>query len=249
MNHWTKKHTKFSVQNRLTPTARELWQWLLDEMKEGSNDIIDLRDFNKWVKRTRGFPHDRKTVKSAAQQLRDKGVLTNATRYTPYVWKWRLEPIRVLIPPPFRPPQKKSNNQPEIPNLDPSKPQSEKDECITTTTGNLNEKTAGVNEKSHDEDLEQKLEACRVAGIYYHPKDAVFMRNFSFENVLKAIKYYLCNCDAVCKPEGWFRRCLEDNWAEQEEQRQPLRAHWSIGGLIEAARYFERMKASLSATD
>jgi hypothetical protein len=44
MMNWTKKHTKFSVQNRLTPTARELWQWLLDEMSEGSNEIIDLRD-------------------------------------------------------------------------------------------------------------------------------------------------------------------------------------------------------------
>ncbi|MEQ8752276.1 MAG: hypothetical protein RID09_02005 [Coleofasciculus sp. G1-WW12-02] len=44
MNNWTRKHNKFSVQNRLTPTARELWQWLLDEMPEGSNEIIDLRD-------------------------------------------------------------------------------------------------------------------------------------------------------------------------------------------------------------
>lgn len=59
--------------------------WLLDEMPEGNHETIDLRDFNKWVKRTRGFPHDRKTVKSAAAQLREKGVLTNAKSYTPYV--------------------------------------------------------------------------------------------------------------------------------------------------------------------
>ena len=93
MTLWTKKHTTYSVQNRLTPTARELWQWLLDEMPEGSHEIIDLRDFNKWVNKTRGFPHDPKTVKSAAQQLRDTGVLTNAKSYTAYVWKWTLQPI------------------------------------------------------------------------------------------------------------------------------------------------------------
>lgn len=128
MNHWTRKHTKFCVQNRLTPTARELWQWLLNEMSEGSNEIIDLRDFNKWVNHTRGFPHDRKTVKSAAKQLRDKGVLINAKSYSPYLWKWRLQPIRVLMPLPFRQPQKESTFQSEIPNKEPSNPDSVKDE-------------------------------------------------------------------------------------------------------------------------
>jgi hypothetical protein len=81
-NTWTRKHSKFSVQNRLTPTARELWQWLLDEMYEGGFEIIDLRDFNKWVERTRGVPHDPKTVKSAAQKLLDTGVLTHAKSFT-----------------------------------------------------------------------------------------------------------------------------------------------------------------------
>jgi hypothetical protein len=237
MNNWTRKHNKFSVQNRLTPTARELWQWLLDEMSEGSSEIIDLRDFNKWVKRTRGFPHDRKTVKSAAQQLIEKGVLTNAKSYTAYVWKWRLEPIRVLMPPPFRPPQKKLTSQLEIPNLDASNPQSVKNEDITTTT---------VLEKSQDQELEQKLEACRIAGIYYHPKDAKFMRNFSLQQVLKAIFYFLFNREGVHKPEGWFRLCLEDNWAGKEEQRHQRRIQWSTENLVEAIRYCNTMMESLT---
>ena len=237
MNNWTRKHNKFSVQNRLTPTARELWQWLLDEMSEGSNEIIDLRDFNKWVKRTRGFPHDRKTVKSAAQQLIEKGVLTNAKSYTPYVWKWRLEPIRVLIPPPFRAPQKKSTIELEIPNLDPSNPLSEKDKLITTTT---------VLEESQDPELEQKLEVCRTAGIYYLPKDAKFLRNFSLHEVLKAINYFLFNRESVYKPEGWFRNCLEDNWAEKEEERQQLRLGWSTEGLFNAIRYCNKMRENLT---
>jgi len=119
-NTWTRKHSKFSVQNRLTPTARELWQWLLDEMPEGGYEIIDLRDFNKWVERTRGVPHDPKTVKSATQKLLDTGVLTRAKSFTAYVWKWRLELIDVLIPPRFRKPKKKSDSAPTIPDLDPS---------------------------------------------------------------------------------------------------------------------------------
>lgn len=228
MNNWTRKHNKFSVQNRLTPTARELWQWLLDEMPEGSKEIIDLRDFNKWVKRTRGFPHDRKTVKSAAQQLLDKGVLTQAKSYTAYVWKWRLEPIRVLMPPPFRQPQKKSNFQLEIPNLDASNPQSLKDEYLTTTT-DLEDAESG--------EFEQKLQACQKAGIYYYPKDAQFLHGFSLQEVLKAIIYFLFNRDGVRHPEGWFKVCLEDNWAGKEEERHQLRVLWSTEGLFEAIRY------------
>lgn len=235
MINWTRKHNKFCVQNRLTPTARELWQWLLDEMPEGSNEIIDLKDFNKWVKRTRGFPHDPKTVKSAAQQLREKGVLTDAKSYTAYVWKWRLQPIRVLIPPPFRHPQKISAFQPQIPNLDPSNSQSVEDEDLTTTT---------VFKDSQDEELEQKLDACRTAGIYYHPKDAKFLRNFSIQEVLKAIVYFLFNREGVRKPEGWFRVCLEDNWAQKEDERHQLRVQWSTENLFEAIRYCNKMMES-----
>jgi len=235
LTNWTRKHNKYSVQNRLTPTARELWQWLLDEMPEGSHEIIDLRDFNKWVKRTRGFPHDPKTVKSAAQQLRDKGVLTNAKSYTAYVWKWTLQPIYVLIPPPFRSPQKKSVSQLQIPNSDPSNIESVGNQDITTTTF-LGSSESSL-EDSPSEEFEQKLEACRTAGIYYQPKDATFLCNFSLQNVLKAILYFLSNRESVYKPEGWFKVCLEDNWADLEKERQQLRLQWSTGGLFEAIHY------------
>jgi hypothetical protein len=233
MKNWTRKHNKFSVQNRLTPTARELWQWLLDEIPCGSNEIIDLRDFNKWVKRTRGFPHDPKTIKSAAKQLRDKGILTNAKSYSAYVWKCTLQPIWVLIPPVSLPPAKNSGSQPQIPDLDPSNARAVENPLITTTTGLL--------EDSRSPDLEQKLEACRTAGIYYHPKDAKFLRNFSLYEVLKAIIFFLFNRDTVRKPEGWFRVCLEDNWAGKENERQQLRDQWSTEGLFEAIRYCNKM--------
>jgi hypothetical protein len=124
------------------------------------------------------------TVKSAAQQLLEKGVLTNAKSYTAYVWKWTLQPINILIPPLFQRPKKKSALRLEIPNLDPSNPQSVKNEDLTTTT---------VLEESLDPEQEQKLEACRTAGIYYHPKDAKFLRNFSLHKILKAIIYFLFN--------------------------------------------------------
>ena len=201
-------------------------------MPEGSHETIDLRDFNKWVKRTRGFPHDPKTVKNAAQQLRDKGVLINATSYTANVWKWTLQPIRVLVPPLFRRPQKRTMFQPEIPDLNPSNAVEVENQDITTTTF-LDLDLEDVQE----EEFEQKLEACQKAGIYYLPKDANFLRNFSLHEVLKAINYFLFNRDGVRKPEGWFRICLEDNWADKENERHQLRLGWSMEGLFEAIRH------------
>ena len=236
MTIWTKKHTTFSVQNRLTPTARELWQWLLDEIPEGSSEIIDLRDFNKWVKKTRGFPHDPKTVKSAAKQLRDAGVLIHPKSYTTYVWRWTLKSINLLLFPISRPTKKKSALAPQIPDLDPSNPESPVDEAITTTT---------VLEDSETDDFTQKLDACKKAGIYYEPKDAKFLRSFSLQEVLKAILYFLFNRDGVRKPEGWFKVCLEDNWAAKEEERHQHRLQWSTQGLFDAIRHCNNMISAI----
>ncbi len=214
-------------------------------MPEDSNEIIDLRDFNKWVKRTRGFPHDPKTVKSAAAQLREKGVLTNAKGYTAYVWKWRLEPIRALVPPLFRRPQKRPMFQPPIPDLDPSNAVEVENQDITTTTF-LDLDLQDAQENAQEQEFEQKLEACQKAGIYYLPKDAKFLRNFSLQEVLKAIKYFLSNRESVYKPEGWFRVCLEDNWVQKEEERHQLRLGWSTQGLFEAIRYCQEMMENLT---
>jgi hypothetical protein len=107
---WTKKHTTYSVLHRLTPTARELWQWLLDEMPEGSHEIIDLRDFNKWVNRTRGFPHDPKTVKSAASQLREKGDSPKPKATPPTSGSGRYNRSKYSCPPSLS--QRKKNRYP-----------------------------------------------------------------------------------------------------------------------------------------
>jgi hypothetical protein len=127
MTNWTRKHNNSAYRTDSPPPPENCGSGYSTRYPSGNNEIIDLRDFNKWVKRTRGFPHDPKTVKSAAQQLRDKGVLTNAKRYTAYVWKWTLQPICVLIPPVSPQGDKKSVSQLQIPGLDPSTPQSVED--------------------------------------------------------------------------------------------------------------------------
>jgi hypothetical protein len=179
---WTKKHTTYSVKNRLTPTARELWQWLLDEMPEGSHEIIDLRDFNKWVNRTRGFPHDPKTIKSAASQLRDKGVLAIAKSYTAYVWKWTLQPIKVLMPPVSLPEKKKSASQPLIPGLAASN-----EETSVTSTNSSSSHLDRVLPK----DANEILAECEAVGIPFVKSERPKVLEFPLHQVKLALAYFL----------------------------------------------------------
>lgn len=197
-NTWTRKHSKFSVQNRLTPTARELWQWLLDEMYEGGYEIIDLRDFNKWVERTRGVPHDPKTVKSATQKLLDTGVLTHAKSFTAYVWKWRLELIDVLIPPKFRKPKKKSDCDPKIPDLDPSN--AETSETGINSSSSINNGESPTPEVSDQETnakcatskvANEILAECEAAGIPFVKSERPKVLEFPLHQVKLAIAYFL----------------------------------------------------------
>lgn len=120
----------------------------------------------------------------------------------------------------------KSEPAPQIPDFAPSKTQSVAEEPITTTT--VLEDLG--NSESIAKEFEQKLAACHKAGIHYLPKNAAFLHNFSFHQVLQAILYVLFNHDGVRKPAIWFKVCLEDNW-----QRKKTNAiHFVLSGQLKA---------------
>lgn len=181
MTIWTKRHATYCVQNRLTPTAVVLWQWLLHEMPEGSTEIIDLHDFNKWVEDTRGKPHDPKSVKSATKQLIKVGILTRARSYTSHVWKWTLKSINLLLPPTSPPTPKKSTAKPKIP--DP-KPQTEQ----TSETGNNS--SSSINLEGNFKDTDEILEECETAGIPFVKAERPKVLNFPLHQVKIALAYF-----------------------------------------------------------
>jgi hypothetical protein len=181
MTIWTKRHATYCVQNRLTPTAVVLWQWLLHEMPESSTEIIDLHDFNKWVEDTRGKPHDPKSVKSATKQLIKVGVLTRAQSYTSHVWKWTLKSINLLLPPTPPPTPKKSTAKPKIPDPQPQTDQS-------SETGNNSSSSINLEEKSKDAD--EILAECEAAGIPFVKAERPKVLNFPLHQVKIALAYF-----------------------------------------------------------
>lgn len=234
MKIWNdKRYIKIALSKNLTPTARELWQWLLSDMKPDQSEIeFDLKKFNTWVAKQRGKPHDPKTIKRAAQQLMDSGIVSYFKRFTWSVWRWVIKPIDFLVEACVPQKRKKSLPEGQIPETQPSNPCTVENEYPTTATVSLS---------SGDPQFGEKLEACQKAGIYYEPKDAKFLAGFPLEKVLASIVYFLQHRENVYKPEGWFRVCLEEDWVGQEQERHVLRTKWSTENLFEAIHHCNQM--------
>jgi hypothetical protein len=119
------------------------------------------------------------TIKSAAKQLRDAGVLIHTKSYTAYVWRSTMKSINLLLSPISRPTKKKSASQPQIPDLDPSN-----DESLET----------GIN-SSRNLDLpagntDEILAECEAAGIPFVKAERPRVLGFPLHQVKMALAYF-----------------------------------------------------------
>ena len=209
---WTDKHNEFCLKHKLPASVRALWQWLLEEKQQGRSEIeFDLKDFNKWVTKKRGYPFDPKTLKYARDRLMNSEVVCYCKEFTWSVGRWAIKPINLLVNPVLNRVGRSSQENGETPEKDTSNPQSVNNDALTTTT-------------HVDEDLAAKVEACEQAGIRYMGRSRNFLRNFTWEQVTKAIAFFFAsgadNRDTVANPEGWLRVCLQDDYVGQHELRQ-----------------------------
>lgn len=223
---WTDKHNEFCLKHKLPASVRALWQWLLEEKQQGRSVIeFDLKDFNKWVTRKRGYPFDPKTLKYARDRLMNLPVVSYCKEFTWSIWRWTLRPINLLVDPVLKPLQKSSQFLGETPDKDAPNPQSVADGTQTTTT-------------DPDEDLAAKVKACEQAGIRYMNGGANFLNGYTWKQVTKAIAFFFAsganNRDKVSNPEGWLRACLQDDYvgAQAERQRKDSSEYYSPGSPI-----------------
>lgn len=226
--NWTEKHLRYSIAQRLTPTAIKLYQWLLGEMQEGCSEIIDLHDFQKMVARERGKAHDFRVIQAAIARLADAGILRTIRKFNNFVWKWTIRPINRLIYP-LVPKPKKPELRSQIPNLQPSKPTNFDTGKITTTTISiLHEMNEG--DMSH---LEQSVAMCKEAGIRFEPEVAIqVLGGLDAEYVRDAIAY--TKARAKSNLEGYLRKCLEQGW--HEKRNEPITLTEVFGLISRVAR-------------
>jgi hypothetical protein len=212
---WTTKHLGFCIEKGFTPTAIKFYEWLLTQMDEGTDEIVDLRDFNKWVAAKRGKPHDNRIVRRAVDQLMDAGVIIHAKNFTSFVWKWTVKSINFLL----NPQPKISQSRSLIPKKQPSNP-SNAEPRGQAATADLKSALLGVPDEVAS-NLEQCLTLCEKAGINYEPEAAAQVLAYvNPEDLNKALALFQRRGGhrTIRNPEGWLRKCLERVWWEAPQR-------------------------------
>lgn len=218
--NWTEGHLRYCIAQRLTPTAIKLYQWLLTEMQEGWTEIIDLRDFQRLVRKERGKPHDFRVIQTAIERLADAGILKTCKRYSNFLWKWTIKPINRLLYP-LIPKPKISQSRSQIPNLQDSNEGNAFDKVIAAA--------ATVSNRTQPVDLlgDERVTLCEEAGIKY--TNPSFLRSFSLEKVRGAIALFYARgghaidsdgLPEIVNPRGFVRDALSKGWVDEQENQK-----------------------------
>ncbi|WP_427159416.1 hypothetical protein ACQFX9_25855 [Aliinostoc sp. HNIBRCY26] len=204
---WTEAHDAYCLENKITPAAKLLWQWLI---RQGIGDEIepDLKEFNHWVEKHRGKPYHRDTLKDALSQLISCRVVQLAKQFT-----WNI--VRIITRPlDWLKPRKNSSTHNKNCDSPPSNPQSADDTHNSSSIPSID--TAS---------RQEILAVCAENGIFYHPDKPAKIFNYSLDDVLLAISVYKLRShqERIRNPQGWLIDCLE--WRYWEDMT------WAWGEL------------------
>lgn len=223
MTHWTPEHTAFALQHHLTPAAKLLWQWLVDNQGKSPELEPDLKDFNNWVEKYRGKGYCRDTLKAAIAKLEEAGIVRLVKKFTWNIWRLILRSTGILVNPPK--PQKKLLPRKEICGSAPSNPETLIGEDIAAAASN-----------SLDQPQTAILSECVAAGIEFNPAERGTQEvlKHPIEDVRAAIHHFFRrggHSGNIENPQGWLIECLRRRWWEQESA--------VISGVINALLFVE----------
>lgn len=96
--YWNKKYQELALQVKLTPSATNIWQWILRQTRGKSEPVelrIDLKKFNKYIERHRYKAYDPKTLKTAMRLLIERlpELLVVMEKVTNYYYILLVRPI------------------------------------------------------------------------------------------------------------------------------------------------------------
>jgi len=215
---WTDKHNAICLKKRLSPSAKLLWQWLVEE-GEGEREP-DLKDFNTWVQKHRGSPYHRDTLKIAWNQLIDAEVIIPEKKFTWRIWRVVVRSLESLFPKkPRKNVKRKTSKAVENPrDLDSSNACVGESGVQAAAANNISSlDLIGQLPEEEIKDLEENLNQCDRAGIQFDAKDAAeILTSYDPEELRQAIALFekRGGHQRIKNPEGFIRRCLERGWWE-----------------------------------
>ena len=200
---WTEKHDEFCLENRIKPSAKLLWQWLIRQTKLSNEIEPDLKDFNAWVAKFRRNPFCRDTLKDALQQLIDLRVVHLVKRFTWRVVRIVTRSLEDLFP------RKKSRQREEIRDL--PTPNLQSDECCTK-------------QQQQSFPIQDNVTDLRNAGIDFdvHDTEVVNRPNNEIKLALEMFKLRGGFEKIKDNPEGWIRTCLRERYWEEDRNYEAI---------------------------
>lgn len=225
---WTEKHRNTALERQLTPSARELYEYLVLEGYEGKPQVLDLREFNKFIAKRRGQPYDRRTIKKARDFLEEKGLLTACKQFTAFVHHVTLRAVSALFKP------KKGGDigcksRSLDATLDPSNASNAAVGVHTTTTNSSFTEAdllqaAPLTEASY---LEQNLTMCEEAGIEFSEGSTHVVKILSSrhpEEVMEVVDYCVeyASRNNVPSMAGLFLDALRKGYWKKNRKRLTL---------------------------
>jgi len=202
-NIWTEKHDEFCLENRIKPSAKLLWQWLIRQSKVSSEIEPDLKDFNAWVTKYRRDAYCRDTLKDALQQLIDLRVIHLARRFSWHVVRLVTRSLEDLFP------RKKSRQREEIPPLPTPNPQSSE---------------AATKQQQQSFPIQDNVAELRSAGFDFDESDTEVVNrpNNEIKLALEVFKLRGGFEKIHDNPEGWIRTCLRERYWEEDRNFEAL---------------------------
>lgn len=210
---WTAKHDAFCLEEGLPPAAKLLWQWLLHHHDQDEEIEPDLKDFNNWVKKHRGKPYCRQTLKDALAKLVDCRIVQVVKQFKWSIARIVTRPLDWLKPKKNLHKRNKNCAQQHSNDLN-----TENQEC-SSSIDPLNEEMIAEGE--------QILTECENVGIVFDPIQSPEILNYPLEEVKMAIAHFQKRGghEKIKNPQGWLLQCLRKYWYDQPE-------HWSFADLL-----------------
>ena len=218
--NWTEKHDQFCLENKLTPTAKLLWQWLVHNYKSEEEVEPDLQtQFNAWIKKHLGKERSPNTIKDALNRLIECGAIRKIKQ-----WNWH--EVRIItFPPYFFRVKKNSQNRHQIDKTQHSNDQST--ETGDSSSSNINHDPI-IDEEAVAEG-EKVLDACEAAGIVFNPIKSPEILQYCLEEVQLAIELFQQRGGhrKIKNAQGWLLQCLRKYWFDEAQG-------WSFSDLLAA---------------
>lgn len=213
---WTDKHEEFCLENRITPAARLLWQYLIKQGELNNESEPDLAEFNAEIAKHRGKGYCRVTLKKALSQLIDLRIIHLVKRFT-----WRL--VRIVTR--------------SISDLFPKKKLRNENESYALPTPNPQSSEPGIGSSSNSSLIQANVQALTDAGMYFdelctevvdRPANEIKLALFLFE--------WRGGFEKIPNPEGWIRNCLRNRLWEEPRNYEYILS--KVGNLTTSVELF-----------